>query len=296
MLAARDVEGERTALWDLSGGRPRQAHVFAPAYGPLGIGPDGRLLVLQERAGGPLVLWGVRDVGRPRWLGEVPVGTKGRITPVFGDRNVLAVSLVEGGTQLCDVSDPERPRRGQLVRGAQTGVRPGEDGEPPLLLARPTTGENADGRLAVYELSDDATARKLRDGISVSRHRAVATYVAMLTPRLLVALSDTGRSDVWDLYGKGRQAALPGSLSDMDGITGIEDPGVLTAWQEDSGARDLAVWRVTTPPQGTGDGADAGDVELVHHVTGLTEGIGDFAARLFGPGATTPSSAPGQAS
>ncbi|KUL21377.1 caspase, EACC1-associated type [Streptomyces regalis] len=272
VLVVRDREGKRTKLWTLTDGRLRPGFTFSPTSGPLAISPDGRLLAIQERGKGPLILWDVRDVERPRRLGQVPVSDDRSMKPAFARPGVLAV-MTEEGTQIWDVSDPRRPRRGQQVKGTPWAVfRPDSPGDRPLLLAAPTQEDNdplTPERIAVWALSQNGTARELTDGITGERRLTV-----MASERLLANLSDSGQPALWELDDAGREIALPGSLSGLDGIEAHPEAGLLAAWQDETGARDLAVWHLTD--------AD-GDTELLYHVPGLTEGILGFRVQQFSP-------------
>ncbi|MFF4480426.1 caspase family protein [Streptomyces sp. NPDC001520] len=270
VLIARDSEGRRTKLWTLTDGRPRPGFTFNPTSGNLAISLDGRLLAVQERDKGPLALWDIRDVQRPRRLGQVPVADSASMTPAFARPGVLAV-MTEEGTQIWDVRDPRRPHRGERVKGKPSAVQAASDGRPVLLAAPSQDGNDllTPERTAVWALSHNGTAHRLTDAITGGRG-----LTAMASERLLAGLSDSGRPALWDLDDAGREIALQGSLSGLDGIEAHREAGLLAAWQDQTGARDLAVWRLTD--------AD-GDTELVYHVPGLTEGIGGFRVSRFSP-------------
>ncbi|CAL9317147.1 caspase, EACC1-associated type [Streptomyces sp. SudanB52_2052] len=288
LFLARDPDGRRTGLWDLSGDRPELRHVFTGTDGPTAISADGDRLALQTGEDGPLVMWDVSRPDRPRRTGSVPVDTKGAITPVFASPDVLAVMSTEG-TQLWSLDRPDGPRRGQKVPGSASFALPPEGRQQALLLVKPAEGPNADERLAVYRLSPTATAHRLRDDVTVDRQRATVAFT-VLDHRFVVTLpAKIGQPRVWDLDepasdgGKDPPAGLPGSHFLMEGVTSgdTRQGGVVAAWQEETGARDLAVWEFTA--DASSDTPRTGDFELVYDVPAVTEGIGGFSVLQVGP-------------
>ncbi|MEV7683840.1 caspase family protein [Streptomyces sp. NPDC088341] len=270
VLITRHREDDRTKLWTLTDGRLRPGFTFNHASGGLATSLDGRLLAIQERDKDPLALWDIRDVQRPLRLGQVPVPDSESMTLAFARPGVLAV-MTDNETQIWDVRDPRRPQRGEQVKGNPSGVAPNSDGQP-LLLAAPDREDNdalTAERTAVWALSQNGSARKITDGITGER-----LLIAMASERLLANLSDSGQPTLWDLDDAGRKIALQGSLSSLDGIATHPEAGLLAAWQDGTGARDLAVWRLTD--------AD-GNTELLYHVPGLTEGILGFRVNQFSP-------------
>ncbi|MEU0250265.1 AAA family ATPase [Streptomyces sp. NPDC006235] len=288
LFLARDPGGRRTGLWDLSGGRPELRHVFTGTHGPTAISADGDRLALQTGEDGPLVIWDVSRPDRPRRTGSVPVDTEGSLTPVFTAPDVLAV-LSGKGTQLWNLGRPGSPRRGQKVPGSAAAAVPQEGKQQALLLVKPTKGPNADERLEVYRLSPSATARRLRDDVTIDRQRSTVAF-AVLGHRFMVTLpAKIGQPRVWDLAEPASgdrddpPVGLPGSHFLMEGITAgdTRQGGVVAAWQEETGARDLAVWSFTA--DASSDAPRTGRFELIYDVPAVTEGIGGFSVRQVSP-------------
>ncbi|MET9680531.1 NACHT and WD repeat domain-containing protein [Streptomyces coeruleorubidus] len=288
LFLARDPDGRRTGLWDVSGGRPELLHVFTGTHGPTAISADGDRLALQTGEGGPLVIWDVSRPDRPRRTGSVPVDTEGDLTPVFTAPDVLAV-MSGDGTQLWNIDRPESPRRGQKVPGSASAVVPPEGKQQALLLTKPPKGPKSDERLAVYRLSPSATAHKLTDDVTVDRQRSTVAYT-VLDHRFVVTLpAKIGQPRVWDLAepASGNRedppVGLPGSHFLMEGITAgdTRQGGVVAAWQEETGARDLAVWAFTA--DASSDAPRTGGFELIYDVPAVTDGIGGFSVRQFSP-------------
>ncbi|MDN0200573.1 WD40 repeat domain-containing protein [Streptomyces sp. S.PNR 29] len=281
LFLARDPDGRRTGLWDLSGGRPELRHVFTATHGPTAVSPNGDRLALQTGEDGPLVIWDVSRPDRPRRTGSVPVDTDGTFTPVFTAPDVLAV-MSDEVTQLWNLAVPGSPRRGQKVPGSASAAVPQEGKQQALLLVKPAKGPKADERLAVYRLSPAATAHKLRDDVTVDRQRTTVAFT-VLDHRFVVTLpAKIGQPRVWDLDEPAPRgsmdppAGLPGSHFLMEGITAGDTPrgGVVAAWQEETGARDLAVWTFTA--DASADGPHTGRFELIYDVPAVTEGISGF--------------------
>nr|WP_237556501.1 NACHT and WD repeat domain-containing protein [Streptomyces sp. SID5464] len=288
LFLARDPDGRRTGLWDLSGDRPELRHVFTGTHGPTAISADGDRLALQTGEDGPLVIWDVSRPDRPRRTGSVPVDTKGTVTPAFTSPDVLAVASAEG-TQLWRIDRPDSPHRGQKVPGTASFSLSQEGKQQALLLVKPAKGPSADERLAVYRLSSTATAHRLRDDVTVDRQRATVAFT-VLDHRFVVTLpAKIGQPRVWDLDepasngSKDPPAGLPGSHFLMEGVMAgdTRQGGVVAAWQEETGARDLAVWAFTA--DASSDAPRTGHFELIYDVPAVTEGIGGFSVRQVSP-------------
>ncbi|MGW5126808.1 hypothetical protein ACWEQ7_22710 [Streptomyces sp. NPDC004069] len=287
LFLARDAKGRRTGLWDLSDGRLELRHVFTGTDGPTAVSADGDRLALEKGEGGPLVVWDVSRPDRPRRTGSVPVDTEGGLTPVFTAPDVLAVMSSEG-TQLWDLSTPGTPRRGQKVPGSISVALPQNGKRQALLLTEPNDTKN-DAHLTIYRLSPSATAHKLRDDVPVDRSRYTVTFT-VLDHRFVVTLpAKVGQPRVWDLDkpasddSKDPPAALPGSQFLMDsvisGSTGRG--GMVAAWQEKTGARDLALWGFAAD---TSSGApDTNGFELIYDVPAVTNGIDGVSVQQFSP-------------
>ncbi|MFJ3923281.1 hypothetical protein [Streptomyces sp. NPDC090022] len=308
-LLTQDGTRTRIALWNLADGTLRAGAVFTVGGRPA-VSRDGRVLAVQDRAKGPLVLWDITDLESPRRLAEVPAGEDPGMTPAFVRADTLAL-MSEKSTQLWDVSDPLRPRRGAEVRGTPSSVFPAERADdqavlvtapdstrrdpfaPPRFAARPLHGPGTAPPPPATPTATPAPTSAAAAGAGAAAAGAGATgaatditgdplHLAMASRRVLATLSESGEPALWALGGRPGKAPLQGSLSKLDGLTGHGRAGLIAAWDNEAGGRDLAVWRITdTPPHGPVDS------RLVYHVSALTDGILGFSVAQFDPTGTT---------
>ncbi|WP_433340690.1 caspase, EACC1-associated type [Streptomyces sp. CA-253872] len=271
VLLTRHKERNAEKLWSLEDGRLRPGYEFRSVTKEPATSSDGNLMALQKGDRGPLTLWDIHDVRKPKRLGDVPVAKGAKVTPAFVRTGVLAV-MRDDGTELWDVKDPRQPRRGQWVAGRPGALSQAPEALP-VLLASPDKENNdplAPERLVVWAVSANATAHELDNRVTGRRHQS-----GMLSDRFLANLSDSGQPTLWDMESPGRALALPGPRSRLDALRSHPETGRLAAWQTSAtSAPVLAVWRL--------DGSD-GETELVYQAQGLPDGISGLAVDAFSP-------------
>ncbi|MPY51335.1 caspase, EACC1-associated type [Streptomyces acidicola] len=275
VLISRDTDYTRMKLWSLQKRSLRPGHEFRPASGKLAIRRDGRMLALQERDGGALQLWDIRQPDHPRRLGRIPVEGKDDL-PAFVGQDLFIVADADG-TQLWDISDPRQPRRGSQVKGRADQLLSYEKRH--LLITSADQDEDQDSALStapttVWDLSENGSARKLRDDITAKPHDTT-----LITGDLLATLSGSGEPALWKLDAPWRGTALQGSLSGFDNITTHPETGLVAASREEGRSRSLALWRL--PDSDASD--DAGTTELLSYAPGLGEDTIGPSIREFGP-------------
>ncbi|MFD5711537.1 caspase family protein [Streptomyces pharetrae] len=247
-------------LWRFGAEGPphRSASIRLTADVPhITVSPDGRLLAVGSREERAIALWDISDPAKPVRRADVPAQAKGGLfdTGSLWFAGPHTVVTVENGWHLrfWDVSDPDRPRMGDVIEDAALRQGALYDDVSKLLIteesgdtirlydlsrpARPVEGERipaapgsyfpagkdelatavADGTIEFWDVSDPRKPRKKRETVRLDR----AITSLAVTPDGRHAITGSPYR-IWSLSRDGRWATP--ELATLDGAESVRLP------------------------------------------------------------------------
>ncbi|MFD2688728.1 AAA family ATPase [Streptomyces phyllanthi] len=196
-------------LWEFgpAGGPKKSAGITLTADSPHAVvSSDGGLLAVGSREETGIALWDIRDPLHPVRRGTVPARASGDFlsTGSLWFAGAHSVATIEDGQHIrfWDVSDPDRPRKGGLIKDAASFLQRAMYDDSSRLLITEDVGDN----IRLWDFSKPARP--------VEGDRIPAGSGSYLTTRdgeLATALND-GTVEFWDVTDPDRARKKPGGL------------------------------------------------------------------------------------